>query len=97
MNCPIDPIQPRLLPDYACAERYRVHLETAANWARRGWVTAYVEGDQLWLDIDEIEAAFKIHPRMKDGRRSKWPASANVRPLPLPPRRQPSTTAEVER
>lgn len=57
------------------------HPRTVDNWLRSGFIHGYTDGSrQLFVDIDEIERAFELNPRMRDPR--KRYGKAVIVPLP---------------
>lgn len=66
----------------ATARFFSVHPRTVHNWLDLRFITGYDDGTrQLKVDRDEVEAALKKNPRMRDGR--KRHGNAHVVPLPI--------------
>ncbi len=52
------------------AKIVRRHPRTVENWVRAGYIRAYADGSRHYrIDLDEVEAAFKVNPKMSDSRK----------------------------
>lgn len=66
----------------AAAEHFHKHPKSIENWLRFKFIRGYEDGNrQIFVSIDEIEAALRINPRMRDGR--KRLGGAVIVPLPF--------------
>ncbi|MDQ1548054.1 MAG: hypothetical protein QOH69_2958 [Actinomycetota bacterium] len=72
----------RKLSIFLAAQHVHVNERTVERWLGAGLIVGYVDGKNVLVDLDEIEAGFRLYPQhMRDGRRPKF--GPNVRLVPL--------------
>ena len=65
------------------ARHFNVNPRTPRNWLSQAFIRGYDDGNgKIHVDLDEIEAAFKTNPKMRDGR--KRYGKAVIVPMPIP-------------
>lgn len=56
------------IPD--AARHFHKHPRSIDNWLKSAFIRGYDDGSgRILVDADEIEAAFKINPKMRDARK----------------------------
>jgi hypothetical protein len=74
----------KYVTEASAAKHFNVHPRTIANWISKGFIHGFDDGKSaIFVSIDEIERVLPDNPHMRDGRRSRYGASAKIVPLPF--------------